>query len=136
MPPPPAPSDSRHQTKRMTKPLSWRSLSLNRKDRIKTESSRSRGALFRSPSVYDDDRHSSPKENEEDVMASYLAEKICPLTPSQKPTDIAHLVQRNPAPTSDCNSPSDTKKDEEMKDSGQLALSDPVLNFGGVCSIM
>ena len=28
-------------------------------------------------------------------MASYLAEKICPLTPSQKPTNISHLVQRN-----------------------------------------
>jgi hypothetical protein len=28
-----------------------------------------------------------------DVMASYLAEKICP---SQKPTNISHLLQRNP----------------------------------------
>ena len=26
----------------------------------------------------------------------YLAEKIVPLTPSQKPTNISHLVQKNP----------------------------------------
>lgn len=137
MPPPPAPSDSRQQAKRLSKPLSWRSLSLNRKDRLKTESSRSRGALFRSPSVYDDDRNSGLKENEEDVMASYLAEKICPLTPSQKPTDIAHLVQRNPsAPTPDRNQHLDIKKEDEMKHSDQLALADPFFNLGGVCSIM
>jgi hypothetical protein len=48
---------------------------------------------FRSPSIYEEERE---KEDDEDVMASYLAEKICPLTPSQKPTNISHLVSRNP----------------------------------------
>ena len=79
------------RAKRFQRPLSWRSLSLSRKDTLKSDSRRSKGALFRSPSIYEEDK----EEEEGDVMASYLAEKICPLTPSQKPTNISHLVQRN-----------------------------------------
>ncbi len=88
------------RAKRFQRPLSWRSLSLSRKDHLKSESRRSKGALFRSPSIYEDERETmgmgDADKEDGDVMASYLAEKICPLTPSQKPTNISHLVQRNP----------------------------------------
>jgi len=67
-------------------------------------------------------------------MASYLAEKICPLTPSQKPTDIAHLVQRNPSAPSPYRN--DAKKEEDLQQMGPLTLADPLINLGSVCTLM
>ena len=60
--------------------------------------------MFASPSVYDHDesrkRHvMTRRSGENNVMSSYLSGKFFPLTPSQKQTDISHLVHKDPSTT-------------------------------------
>ena len=63
-------------------------------------------------------------ENEENgtVMKRYLSGKFCPLTPSQQPTNVEHLVQ-NPNPNSEIVPASPTS----------ALASSPMANY---CSIM
>ena len=132
------------RAKRFQRPLSWRSLSLSRKDHLKSESRRSKGALFRSPSIYEDERETMGDEEKEDgdVMASYLAEKICPLTPSQKPTNISHLVQRNPQLSSPSMEVDGQQQQQQQQhpDIDENPLSRAVIpassTAGSFCSIM
>ena len=53
-------------------------------------------SLFRSPSIYENERSTNNAKEDENpsssVMQTYLSGKICPLTPSQKQTDVSHLV--------------------------------------------
>lgn len=117
MPPPPssAPLNVRLRTrlsKRINRPLSaaWKTLSLNRKDQLKRETSKR--SVFRSPSIYGDE------ENQEkpSVMSTYLSGKICPLTPTQQPTNISHLAVKE-KPRSDENEPqTPEEKDKEDKE--------------------
>ncbi len=73
-----------------------------------------------------------------DVMASYLAEKICPLTPSQKPTNISHLVQRNPqlsSPSMEVDGQQHQQPDADENPLGRAVI--PATSAaGGFCSIM
>jgi hypothetical protein len=128
------------RAKRFQRPLSWRSLSLSRKDHLKSESRRSKGALFRSPSIYEDERETMGDEDKEDgdVMASYLAEKICPLTPSQKPTNISHLVQRNPQLSSPSMEVDGQQQQQPDIDENPLvrAVIPASSTAGSFCSIM
>jgi len=136
-PPPPLPaSDVQLRAKRLHRPSAWRTLSLNRRDKIKNEASRSKSALFRSPSIYEDERENA-NDGDNDVMASYLAEKICPLTPSQKPTNISHLVQREPP------IPSPSFEDRELQqhmqendDLGRAIVPASVASSGSFCILM
>ena len=75
--------------KKVNRPA-WKTLSLSRKDKLKEEESTSKTSLFRSPSIYDSDEEEEVKDDT--VMTTYLSGKICPLTPSQRQTDISHLV--------------------------------------------
>ena len=98
-PPPPPPkadaskpstsSSVRMRQKKVNRPA-WKTLSLSRKDKLKEEESTSKTSLFRSPSIYDSDEEEEVKDDT--VMTTYLSGKICPLTPSQRQTDISHLV--------------------------------------------
>lgn len=54
------------------------------------------GSIFRSPSIYDD----TTRTDCDTFMSSYLSGKICPLTPSTKPTNIDHLAKKTPSPKS------------------------------------
>lgn len=52
-------------------------------------------SISRSPSIYDSEKKSSSSSSSSStlsVMSSYLSGKMCPLTPSQKQTDVSHLV--------------------------------------------
>ncbi len=66
---------------------SWKTLSLSRKEKVKRGQS---AQMFSSPSIYESN------QDTEDVMTSYLSGKICPLTPSQQPTNVSHLVSKEP----------------------------------------
>ncbi len=87
----------------------WKTLSVTRKDKLKEEERpKAASELFRSPSVYNDESprkrgggmrqqgggSTSSSEESSSVMSSYLSGKICPLTPSQRQTDISHLVNK------------------------------------------
>jgi hypothetical protein len=87
------------RSKKINRPT-WKGLSLSRKDKLKEEEAArpSAATLFRSPSVYDE----KDTSGHQTVMSSYLSGKICPLTPSQQPTDVAHLAQK---PREDPKSP-------------------------------
>jgi hypothetical protein len=96
--------------RRIERPL-WKTLSLNmKKDKMKKDENPS---LFRSPSIYSPTEANS--ENKKDVMSSYLSGKICPLTPSQKQTDISHLVSRKPTQMSPIEV-SQRKLQQELKE--------------------
>ena len=91
----------------------WKTLSLNRKDKVKNDNSQ----IFRSPSIYENNPSNNSSagdqnpdiENNHDMTASdvdenkqqntvmnrYLSGKFCPLTPSQQPTNVSHLVEAN-----------------------------------------
>lgn len=66
----------------------WKTLSLGRRDKVKNDSAQ----IFRSPSIYENEEN----REEENVMKKYLSGKIVPLTPSQQPTNVEHLVQKTP----------------------------------------
>eukprot|EP00095_Tigriopus_kingsejongensis_P006553 maker-scaffold235_size242898-snap-gene-0.10 protein:Tk06553 transcript:maker-scaffold235_size242898-snap-gene-0.10-mRNA-1 annotation:"protein tag-52" len=98
MPPPnpgtSTPSSVQMRSKKVNRPA-WKALSLTRKDKLKEEHSSNASALFRSPSIYD-----GSDEDRNPVMTTYLSGKICPLTPSQRQTDVAHLAQKEASPPS------------------------------------
>jgi len=80
------------RAKKVNRPA-WKTLSLSRKEKLKEEEAKEPTSLFRSPSLY---------ANEEDqqrnaAMSSYLSGRMCPLTPSQQPTDVAHLANSKPS---------------------------------------
>ena len=62
------------------------------------------------------------EENEGTVMKRYLSGKFCPLTPSQQPTNVEHLVQNQP----------NAEIDVPASPTSALASS-PMANY---CSIM
>ena len=80
----------------------WKTLSLSRRDKVKNDSAQ----IFRSPSIYENleeneenGRHETDAAASEEgnvIMKRYLSGKFCPLTPSQQPTDVEHLVQNEP----------------------------------------
>ena len=101
----------------------WKTLSLNRRDKVKNDSAQ----IFRSPSIYENQNENN-EENEGGnsvMMKRYLSGKFCPLTPSQQPTNVEHLVQ---------NEPSNSTNSEIVPASPTSALaSNPMANY---CSIM
>jgi len=108
----------------------WKTLSLSRRDKVKSLNSDS-SQIFRSPSIYENqelqEQNHTAGENEENeengtVMKRYLSGKFCPLTPSQQPTNVEHLVQ-NPNPNSEIVPASPTS----------ALASSPMANY---CSIM
>ena len=67
------------------------------------------------------------------VVATYLSGKICPLTPSQQPTNVQHLVVNHAPSASNLslqgqNGSNQQNVDTEMKalQSGVIPLRDPV----------
>merc|ERR1712029_539973 len=71
--------------------LRWRTLM---RKRVKTQQEeKGKVSLFRSPSIFDED----DKDGDGPVMAKYLAGQMGALTPSQAPTNVAHLVKYKPA---------------------------------------
>ena len=100
----------------------WKTLSLSRRDKVKSLNSDS-SQIFRSPSIYENQElQNKNEENEGTVMKRYLSGKFCPLTPSQQPTNVEHLVQ-NPNPNSEIVPASPTS----------ALASSPMANY---CSIM
>jgi len=85
---------------------SVKSLSLARAFKLRKEESSK--TVFRSPSIYDEPVSHIQKE---DAMKSFLSGKIVPLTPSLKPTNVDHLVNR---------SPEEGKAEEKENSSGAL----------------
>merc|ERR1719154_399072 len=71
---------------------SVKSLSLHRAKQLKKDEAK-HTTIFRSPSIYDEDREPVRNRNE-DTMTTYLSGKIVPLTPSTRPTNVDHLVRR------------------------------------------
>ena len=73
----------------------WKTLSLSRRDKVKNDAS---SQIFRSPSIYEN--NAKEEENEENtdnnIMNRYLSGKMVPLTPSQQPTNVSHLVKNDP----------------------------------------
>ena len=108
----------------------WKTLSLSRRDKVRNDSAQ----IFRSPSIYENQeeneengRHETDASTAEEgtVMKRYLSGKFCPLTPSQQPTDVEHLVQ---------NEPSEVGGGQIVPASPTSALaSNPMANY---CSIM
>lgn len=99
----------------------WKTLSLSRRDKVKSLNSQSQ--IFRSPSIYENQElQNENEENEGTVMKRYLSGKFCPLTPSQQPTNVEHLVQNQP----------NTEIDVPASPTSALASS-PMANY---CSIM
>lgn len=102
----------------------WKHLSLNRKDRIKHESSLQ---IFRSPSIYENNQENTTttaaNEPEESMMKKYLSGKLVPLTPSQQPTNVDHLVERKP----------EVKYEVVPANNTALASNYPLTNY---CSVM
>jgi len=94
---------------------SVKSLSLSRALKLKKEDSTK--TVFRSPSLYDEPH--VPRIKAEDAMKSFLSGKIVPLTPSLKPTNVDHLVNRSP-------DPEEQSSGEKENISGALV---PVSNF-------
>uniref|UniRef100_A0A0K2UVV5 PH domain-containing protein n=2 Tax=Lepeophtheirus salmonis TaxID=72036 RepID=A0A0K2UVV5_LEPSM len=109
---PPPPMDVR-RSKRVLLRKSLKSLSFSRKDSNKAKH-QEENPVFQSPSIY-------KNEKEEDVMKSYLAEKICPLTPSQRPTSVAHLAKSDNESFNICPI---EKENEEMLQSEETSISD------------
>lgn len=74
--------------------LRWRSLM-----RKKVENqAQAKVSLFRSPSIFDkEEGGAGVGGDDDDVMAKYLAGQMVPLTPSQAPTNVSHLVKYKPA---------------------------------------
>ena len=72
--------------------LRWRSLM---RKKVETQQ-HAKVSLFRSPSIFDKEDGSG----DDDVMAKYLAGQMVPLTPSQAPTNVSHLVRYKPPPIS------------------------------------
>ena len=135
-------------TKKINRSTSaWKTLSLSRRDKVKNDSSQ----IFRSPSIYEnkDNQDQGGRDNNSDnnsIMTHYLSGKICPLTPSQEPTNVDHLVETNPN-----NIKKDAKKvlDDKMditaaieyQQNHPVVPATPSLNFAGqpianYCSIM
>ena len=82
-------------TKKINRSTSaWKTLSLSRRDKVKNDSSQ----IFRSPSIYEnkDQQEEGADTDNNSIMTHYLSGKICPLTPSQEPTNVDHLVETNP----------------------------------------
>eukprot|EP00096_Caligus_rogercresseyi_P008821 TRINITY_DN2857_c0_g1_i2.p2 TRINITY_DN2857_c0_g1~~TRINITY_DN2857_c0_g1_i2.p2 ORF type:complete len:582 (-),score=238.73 TRINITY_DN2857_c0_g1_i2:2130-3875(-) len=80
-PTPPSAYEVRRSKRSAVIRKSLKSLSFNRKETPK-RGEEPLSPMFQSPSIYGGD-----------VMKSYLSEKLCPLTPSQKPTSVEHLAQ-------------------------------------------
>ena len=116
----------------------WKTLSLNRKDKVKNDNSQ----IFRSPSIYEnsgdnnqegqENNHQgnstnvNPSDDQNTVMNRYLSGKFCPLTPSQQPTNVSHLVEAN-------------EKGPEGSENGTstaLVPATPTLAMTNYCSIM
>ena len=119
-------------TKKINRSTSaWKSLSLSRRDKVKNDASQ----IFRSPSIYEN--NSNDDKDDEPIMTKYLSGKICPLTPSQQPTNIDHLVEQNPGVKSE-------NKEEIPKDdhtNHAIVPASPSLTIAGqpmanYCSIM
>ena len=68
----------------------WKTMSLARKTAKAQEPVVP--SMFASPSIYDEQSRQAGGEKRNRVMTEYLSGKLCPLTPSQQPTDVAHLA--------------------------------------------
>lgn len=122
----------------------WKTLSLTRRDHLKEEGRNAPGALFRSPSIYDQDSQEEGRSSSS-VMSSYLSGKICPLTPSQRQTDISHLVNQelkerfstSPPPMPSSAAKEDVPHHQSSSSGGEVVpagfFSSPSKGF---CSIM
>ena len=106
-------------------------MSLNRKDKVKNDASQ----IFRSPSIYENNDDQEQENNhtaaaavvassdDNTVMTRYLSGKFCPLTPSQQPTNVSHLVEAN-------------EKGPNSATSTALVPASPTLALTNYCSIM
>ena len=113
---------------KMSTPKNWmkRTLSL-RSDRFKkAEETQSAGNLFRSPSVFQDENQG--QDDDENLQDMYLSGRICPLTPSQRPTDISHLVKRNNGVNKE-----EEKENEEKSVNNNTSIRETVGNY---CNLM
>ena len=113
--------------------------------------------IFRSPSIYENNPSNNSSagdqnpdiENNHDMTASdvdenkqqntvmnrYLSGKFCPLTPSQQPTNVSHLVEANekgPTAESGAGGPGDGGGAH----STALVPASPTLAMTNYCSIM
>jgi len=138
MPPPPMANVQvkAKNNKKINKATSaWKTLSLNRKDKVKNDASQ----IFRSPSIYENNGNDQEQENnhlhtkeseivasndDNPVMTRYLSGKFCPLTPSQQPTNVSHLVEAN------------EKGPNFTPSSTALVPASPTLALTNYCSIM
>jgi hypothetical protein len=128
----------------------WKTLSMSRKDKLKNNESQ----IFRSPSIYENNQENQNNDasknktkmmdiseadgsNAQDVMTRYLSGKICPLTPSQQPTNISHLVvSENPdAVNADQNTDHQEQEEKTREKNQQVATLAPN-NAANYCSIM
>ena len=114
----------------------WKTLSLNRKDKVKNDASQ----IFRSPSIYENNgKNDQEQENTQSeivasnddntVMTRYLSGKFCPLTPSQQPTNVSHLVEAN-------EKGPNTEPSKTISPSTALVPATPSLPLTNYCSIM
>jgi len=85
--------------------LRWQTLTRNNRWRKNGDkggdSERGKVSLFRSPSIFDEAGNNGgscsgqgDEEEEDEVMAKYLAGQLVPLTPSQAPTNVSHLATK------------------------------------------
>ena len=125
-------------TKKINRSTSaWKTLSLSRRDKVKNDSSQ----IFRSPSIYENKEEGADNNS---IMTHYLSGKICPLTPSQEPTNVDHLVETNPNNIKKDEKKVDDKMDTaatEYQQNHPVVPATPSLNFAGqpianYCSIM
>ena len=130
----------------------WKTLSLNRKDKVKNDNSQ----IFRSPSIYENNPSNPDIENNHNMTASdvdenkqqntvmnrYLSGKFCPLTPSQQPTNVSHLVEANEkGPTAESGAGGPGGGGQEAGGAGgahstALVPASPTLAMTNYCSIM
>ena len=115
---------------------------LYQKDKVKNDASQ----IFRSPSIYenngnDQDQQENNHVTESEIVASnddnpvmtrYLSGKFCPLTPSQQPTNVSHLVEANEKGGSN-SGPSSRNL---TTTSTALVPASPTLALTNYCSIM
>ena len=101
--------------------------------------------IFRSPSIYENNGNDQEQENnhvteseivasndDNPVMTRYLSGKFCPLTPSQQPTNVSHLVEANEKGGSN-SGPSSRSL---TTTSTALVPASPTLALTNYCSIM
>lgn len=121
----------------------WKTLSLGRRgSQVKNDAAQ----IFRSPSIYENEKElASSKEEQNDVMTKYLSGKIVPLTPSQQPTNVSHLVDKNEKAIRDDEDDNDENKihQEVMETNSRdaefnhaIVPTPAALNPGNYCSIM